>query len=108
MNSFSALGREDGGGDDGAFNRRFERWLDEEHDERFKAAAAASGSHSRLEKSGKSLLRAMSKLVHSGFGAYEKGDGGDVKDLMRKLKSAWSEEAIVRVELSKRRRSFPS
>ena len=85
-----------------AFNRRFERWLDEEHDERFKAAAAASGSHSRLEKSGKSLLRAMSKLVHSGFGAYEKGDGGDVKDLMRKLKSAWSEEAIGRVELSKR------
>ena len=85
-----------------AFNRRFEKWLDEECGELFKAAASASGSHSRLEKSGKSLLRALSKLAHSGFGAYAKGDGEDFQDLMRKLKSVWSEEAIDRVELSKR------
>ena len=85
-----------------AFNRRFEKWLDDEYGELFKTAAAASGSHSRLEKSGKSLLRALSKLIHSGFGAYAKGDGEDFKDLMRKLKSVWSEEAIGRVELSKR------
>ena len=55
-----------------AFNRRFEDWLAEELSAEFDAAAGESGGHARLEKSGTSLLRSLFKLIHSGWGAYEK------------------------------------
>ena len=55
-----------------AFNRLFEAWLTEELSEEFTGAAAEAGSRARLEKSGTSLLRSLFKLVHRGWGAYEK------------------------------------
>ena len=55
-----------------AFNRRFEGWLAEELSAEFDAAAGESGGRARLEKSGTSLLRSLFKLIHSGWGAYEK------------------------------------
>jgi hypothetical protein len=55
-----------------AFNRRFEDWLAEELSAEFDAAAGESGGRARLEKSGTSLLRSLFKLIHSGWGAYEK------------------------------------
>ena len=58
-----------------AFNRLFEAWLTEELSEEFTGAAAEAGSRARLEKSGTSLLRSLFKLVHRGWGAYEKVSG---------------------------------
>ena len=55
-----------------AFNRRFEAWIEDELGEAFAAAAGESGGQARLEKSGTELLRSIFKLIHSGWGAYEK------------------------------------
>ena len=55
-----------------AFNRRFEDWIEAELGEAFAAAAGESGGRARLEKSGTVLLRSIFKLIHRGWGAYEK------------------------------------
>ena len=55
-----------------AFNRRFEGWIEDELGEAFAVAAGKSGGQARLEKSGTELLRSIFKLIHAGWGAYEK------------------------------------
>jgi hypothetical protein len=55
-----------------AFNRRFEEWMNDELGSEFAEAAGESGGRARLEKSGTALIRSIFKLIHSGWGAYEK------------------------------------
>ena len=55
-----------------AFNHRFEGWIEKELGEAFETAAGKSGGQARLEKSGTELLRSIFKLIHAGWGAYEK------------------------------------
>ena len=61
------------------WNRNFENHMNETLGPHFEAAAKASGSHARLEKSGLRLLRSLTKLVYDGVGAYAKGDGLDIR-----------------------------
>jgi hypothetical protein len=85
-----------------AFNRLFEKYLNDNLGSEFAAAAAASGRGSRLEMSGTALLRSLAKLAHHGRGEYAKGDGGEVHDQLVAEGHAWANTPIGRAELSKR------
>ena len=85
-----------------AFVRLFDAYLDENLAEDFAAAVAASGSRTRLEKSGIALLRSICKLVFDGHGAYVKGDGLEFRQFLEDEYPELGKTSVGRAELSKR------
>jgi len=85
-----------------AFNRLFQKYLVENLGAEFDAAGQASGANARLGTCGKSVLRAISKIAHVGFGCHAKGDGIPFAMFLRDNYPHLTNRLVGRAELSKR------
>ena len=86
----------------GRFQNKMEEFLKENLGEDFARAATETGGRNRLEMSGEALLRSVAKLGHAGPGAYEKGDGLELDQWIKRNYPHLGPMKFGRVELSKR------
>ena len=84
------------------FEKRHDKFLEDELGEALRVARAACGGRARLECSGTNFLRSLCKLTHKGYGQYVKGDGDAFSDFLAKNYPGITNSCLSRADVAAR------